>query len=179
MPQITYSGAQIADADSVFQIVTMMKGVVLRGTGTSAVIGLDQPVAGKTGTTNDFNDAWFIGFTPGVLTGCWTGFDRPQSLGDGQTGAAVCAPIWNEFMKTALANQPPVDFPIPPGMTLQQTGPAIEAFKPGQSPGAQSTDGQLAGGLGGTDTDPASATGQPTPSSQSGDTGTKLGDGLY
>jgi penicillin-binding protein 1A len=147
MPQVAYSGAQAADADSVFQIVTMMKGVVLRGTGGPAVIGITQPVAGKTGTTNDFNDAWFIGFTPGVLTGCWIGYDRPQSLGDGQTGGDVCGPIWNEFMKVALANQPPVDF----GMSLQQTGPAIEAFKPGQTPGAQSTDGLLAGGLGSPD----------------------------
>jgi penicillin-binding protein 1A len=176
MPQIDYSGAQVADADSVFQIVTMMKGVVLRGTGGPAVIGIPQPVAGKTGTTNDFNDAWFIGFTPGVLTGCWIGFDRPQSLGDGQTGGDVCGPIWNEFMKTALANQPPVDFPVPPGMTLQQTGPAIEAFKPGQSPGAQSTAGLLAGGLGAPDTTQPDTTNQPTTPI---DTSTKQLGGLY
>jgi penicillin-binding protein 1A len=177
MPQLAYSGAQVADADSVFQIVTMMKGVVQRGTGTPAVAGITQPVAGKTGTTNDFNDAWFIGFTPGVLTGCWIGYDRPQSLGDGQTGGDVCGPIWNEFMKTALANQPVVDFAIPPGMTLQQTGPAIEAFKSGQSPGAQSTAGLLAGGLGGPDTSQTDPTNQPNQPAQSTDT-TKLG-GLY
>jgi penicillin-binding protein 1A len=122
-----------------------MKGVVERGTGAPAVVGIDQPVAGKTGTTNDFNDAWFIGFTPGVLTGCWIGYDQPKSLGKDQTGGNVCGPIWNEFMKVALASQPPVDFPVPDGVTLQQTGGVTEAFKTGQSPGAQNNDSLLAG----------------------------------
>jgi len=183
LPQINYSGQQLADSDSVFQIITMMKGVVLRGTGQPAVLGITQPVAGKTGTTNDFNDAWFIGFTPGVLTGCWIGFDHPQSLGKGQTGGNVCGPIWNEFMKVALADQPGLDFPVPAGMTLQSTGDAIEAFKPGQTPGAQSTDSLLAGGNSLTspaDNDqpdqPSTTTpGQPAPAAQTGD---KLG-GLY
>jgi penicillin-binding protein 1A len=182
MPQVAYSGATVADADSVFQIVTMMKGVVQRGTGAPAVVGITQPVAGKTGTTNDFNDAWFIGFTPGVLTGCWIGFDRPQSLGDGQTGGDVCGPIWNEFMKVALANQPAIDFPVPPGMTLTQTGTSTEAFKPGQTPGAQSTDGLLAGGLGGGDTtqpDPGNTIGQPNQPAQSADHSAGQLGGLY
>jgi penicillin-binding protein 1A len=142
-PVISLSGQQVADPQSVFQVITMMKGVVERGTGTTAVVGINQPVAGKTGTTNDFNDAWFIGFTPGVLTGCWIGFDQPKSLGNGQTGGNVCGPIWNEFMKVALADQPPVDFPVPDGVTLQQTGGVTEAFKTGQSPGAQTGDGLL------------------------------------
>jgi penicillin-binding protein 1A len=183
LPQINYSGQQLADSDSVFQIITMMKGVVLRGTGQPAVVGITQPVAGKTGTTNDFNDAWFIGFTPGVLTGCWIGFDHPQSLGKGQTGGNVCGPIWNEFMKVALADQPGVDFQVPSGMTLQQTGDAIEAFKPGQTPGAQSTDSLLAGGNSLTspanndqpDQTSTATPGQPAPPAQTTD---KLG-GLY
>jgi penicillin-binding protein 1A len=123
----------------------MMKGVVERGTGVPAVVGIDQPVAGKTGTTNDFNDAWFLGFTPGVLTGCWIGYDQPKSLGKDQTGGNVCGPIWNEFMKVALADQPDIDFAIPDGVTLQQTGGVTEAFKTGQSPGAQTADSLLAG----------------------------------
>jgi len=143
-PSISLTGQQLADPQSVFQVITMMKGVVERGTGIPAVVGIDQPVAGKTGTTNDFNDAWFIGFTPGVLTGCWIGYDQPKSLGKDQTGGNVCGPIWNEFMKVALANQPPVDFPVPDGVTLQQTGGVTEAFKTGQSPGAQTGDGLLA-----------------------------------
>ncbi|MDE8346926.1 MAG: PBP1A family penicillin-binding protein [Acidocella sp.] len=149
-PIIGYSGAQLADPDSVFQIITMMKGVALRGTGTPAVVGIPQPVAGKTGTTNNFNDAWFLGFTPGVLTGCWVGYDTPVSLGDNQTGGNVCGPIWNEYMKTALAGQPDLDFAAPPGMTLNQVpepdGTMVtEAFKPGQTPGAQSQDSLLGG----------------------------------
>ncbi len=149
-PLLTVSGAQLADPDSTFQMITMMKGVALRGTGQPAVQGIDQPVAGKTGTTNNFNDAWFIGFTPGIVTGCWIGFDTPHNLGRNQTGGNVCGPIWNEYMKVALANQPPVDFAAPDGMTLQNTpepdgANAIEAFKPGQSPGAQSNENLLAG----------------------------------
>jgi penicillin-binding protein 1A len=149
-PQIDYSGMQLADPDSVFQMITMMKGVVLRGTGVPAVAGITQPVAGKTGTTNNFNDAWFIGFTPGVVTACWTGFDTPHSLGNNETGGNVCGPIWNEYMKVALAGQPNIDFAAPDGMTLAQApepngGSATEAFKTGQTPGAQSTDSLLAG----------------------------------
>jgi penicillin-binding protein 1A len=148
-PQLDLSGAQLADPDSVFQIITMMKGVVQRGTGEPAVVGISQPVAGKTGTTNNFNDAWFIGFTPGVLAGCWIGFDKPQTLGKGQTGGNVCGPIWNEFMKVALKDQPDIDFPVPDGTTLQPTtwnGETVtEAFKSGQTPGAQSTDNLLGG----------------------------------
>jgi penicillin-binding protein 1A len=160
-PQITYPGDQIADPDSVFQIITMMKGVVLRGTGAPAIAGITQPVAGKTGTTNDFNDAWFIGFTPGILTGCWIGFDQPKSLGKDQTGGNLCGPIWNEFMKIALAGQPPVDFPVPTGDTLAQTGGVTEAFKTGQTPGAQTTDSLLAGSTPNSLTSPAN---NPTPS---------------
>ncbi len=148
-PQLGMAGAQLADPDSVFQIITMMKGVVLRGTGQPAVIGIAQPVAGKTGTTNNFNDAWFIGFTPGMLAGCWMGFDKPTSLGKDQTGGHTCGPIWNEFMKVALAGQPSLDFAVPAGMTLMPTSSGsatvMEAFKPGQTPGAQTTDGLLAG----------------------------------
>jgi penicillin-binding protein 1A len=152
-PQLGETGNQLADPDSVFQVITMMKGVVERGTGMPAVVGINQPVAGKTGTTNNFNDAWFIGFTPGVLTGCWIGFDKPQSLGKDQTGGNVCGPIWNEFMKVALKDQPPLDFPVPDGVTLQQTSyngqTVTEAYKTGQTPGAQDNDSLLVGQDGG------------------------------
>ncbi len=159
MPQLSLSGAQLADPDSVYQMITMMKGVVQRGTGAPAVVGISQPVAGKTGTTNNFNDAWFIGFTPGIVTGCWIGFDTPASLGNNQTGGNVCGPIWNEYMKAALANQPNLDWAPPPGMTLQQAAEpdgtmVTEAFKPGQAPGAQAQNALL----GGTDNGGASAT---------------------
>jgi penicillin-binding protein 1A len=152
-PALNLSGAQLADPDSVFQIITMMKGVVLRGTGAPAVVGITQPVAGKTGTTNDFNDAWFIGFTPGIVTGCWIGFDTPASLGKDETGGNVCGPIWNEYMKIALKDQPNLDFAAPQGMTLQQVAEpsgtmVAEAFKYNQTPGAQSQN-SLLGGIGG------------------------------
>jgi penicillin-binding protein 1A len=150
-PQLDVSGAQLADPDSVFQIITMMKGVVRPGnTGAPAVVGITQPVAGKTGTTNDFNDAWFIGFTPGIVTGCWIGFDTPTSLGKDETGGNVCGPIWNEYMKVALQGQPDLDFAAPQGMTLAQvTEPngtmVTEAFKYNETPGAQSQNSLLGG----------------------------------
>ena len=151
-PQLSSTGQQVADADSVYQMLIMMRGVVQRGTGGPAVQGISQPVAGKTGTTNNFNDAWFIGFTPGLVTGCWIGFDTPASLGNNETGGNVCGPIWNEYMKVALKDQPDVDFATPQGMTLQQVpepdGQMVtEAFKPGQSPGAQNANGLLGGGM--------------------------------
>ena len=149
-PQLGLSGAQLADPDSVFQVITMMKGVVERGTGAPAVAGITQPVAGKTGTTNDFNDAWFIGFTPGIVTGCWIGFDTPTNLGKDETGGNVCGPIWNEYMKVALQGQPDLDFAAPQGMTLAQVpepdGTMVtEAFKYNETPGAQSQNCLLGG----------------------------------
>lgn len=150
-PQLTSSGAQIADPDSVYQMLIMMEGVAKRGTGIPAVTGITQTVAGKTGTTNDFKDAWFIGFTPGIVTGCWVGFDTPKNLGRNQTGGNVCGPIWNTYMKIALKGHPDIPFPTPAGMTLQQVpepdGQMVEeAFKPGQTPGAQGAYGLLGGG---------------------------------
>ncbi|HVE21814.1 MAG TPA: PBP1A family penicillin-binding protein [Acidocella sp.] len=169
-PLSVFSGAQLADPDSVFQMITMMRGVVLRGTGQPAVAGITQPIAGKTGTTNDFNDAWFMGFSPGIVTGCWTGYDTPASLGNNQTGAEVCGPIWNAYMKVALQGQPNLDFPVPSGTTLEQTSfngqPLTEAYKTGQVPGAQSTDGLLAGQSGLTAQDSGIPAGTPgTPGS--------------
>ncbi len=167
-PQLTASGAQLADPDSVFQMITMMKGVVLRGTGQPAVVGITQPVAGKTGTTNNFNDAWFIAYTPGIVTGCWTGFDTPHNLGNNETGGNVCGPIWNAYMKVALQGQPNVDFAVPSGATLQQTSfngqTVTEAYKTGQTPGAGSENSLLAGQSGLTPQDtgaPAASPGAP------------------
>ena len=148
-PVLVTSGAQLADPDSVFQMITMMRGVMLRGTGQPVAAGISQPTAGKTGTTNDFNDAWFMGFTPGIVTGCWTGFDTPHSLGSNESGANVCGPIWNAYMKVALQGQPDLDFAVPSGVTLQQSSfdgqTVTEAYKTGQTPGAQSNNNLLAG----------------------------------
>jgi penicillin-binding protein 1A len=139
-PAIVDGRSQIADPASVFQLITMMQGVVQRGTGTAAGKGLNRPVAGKTGTTQDFADAWFAGFTPDLVTVVWVGFDNPTSLGNNQNGGLVAAPIWHDYMAAALTGRPVLNFPVPPGVTLAPwdtgTGTVTDAFKPDQTPGA-------------------------------------------
>ncbi|MCS7164084.1 MAG: penicillin-binding transpeptidase domain-containing protein, partial [Thermodesulfovibrio sp.] len=93
-------------------ITEMLKDVVIYGTGTRANIG--RPVAGKTGTSNDFKDAWFIGYTPQLVAGVWVGYDdMRKSLGQGEAGGRVAAPIWAQFMKEALSKTQPQDFVFP------------------------------------------------------------------
>ncbi len=136
MPQLTDGRKQIADPQSVFQLVTMMQGVVARGTGVAAGKGLDRAIAGKTGTTQDFYDAWFVGFTPDLVTAVWVGYDNPATLGDKETGGAIAAPIWHDFMAAALAKRPKLKFPVPEDITLAQwSAGTTDAFKPGQVPG--------------------------------------------
>ena len=146
-PQLADGRKQIADPASVYQLVNMMQGVVQRGTGVPAGVGLRYPIAGKTGTTDDFNDAWFSGFTADLVTVVWVGFDAPASLGGNETGAAVAAPIWHDYMAVALKDRPALAFRQPPGVTLAQwdtgSGVVFDAFKPGQVPGA--SDSVLAG----------------------------------
>jgi penicillin-binding protein 1A len=138
---------QGADPASAFQIVKMMEGVMLNGTGQPVAHGMDRPVAGKTGTSQDFNDAWFAGFTPDLVTIVWVGFDTPQTLGDKQTGAVVAGPIWRDFMDQALKDTPAHDFRVPDGVTIDRWGcgshDCVDAFKPDQTPGD--------GGVGGAD----------------------------
>jgi len=139
-PQLVDARKQIADPASVFQLITMMQGVTTRGTGVSVVAGLGHPIAGKTGTTQDFNDAWFSGFTPDLVTTVWVGFDNPASLGNNETGAVVAGPIWHNFMAVALKDRPVLNFVAPPGVTMAQwdsgSGMVTDAFKPDQTPGA-------------------------------------------
>lgn len=139
-PRIVDQRKQIADPASVYQVIRMMQGVVRHGTGVPAGQGINVPLAGKTGTTQNWVDAWFSGFSPGLVTVVWVGFDNPRTLGRGQQGAAVAAPIWNDFMRHALKGQPPVKFTQPPGVTLaswqSSRGMRTDAFKPGQTPGA-------------------------------------------
>jgi len=137
---------QVADPGSSFQIVTMLEGVVEHGTGT-AVKAIGKPIAGKTGTTNDWRDAWFVGFSPDLAAGVYVGFDDPDSLGDDETGGHIAAPVFRDFMTAALKDAPATAFRTPPGMRLYRvsaaTGlpvgagePAIyEAYKPGTEPG--------------------------------------------
>jgi penicillin-binding protein 1A len=139
-PQVTDNRKQIADPQSVFQLVTMMQGVVQRGTGAPVAKDLGRPIAGKTGTTQDFSDAWFGGFTPDLVTVVWVGYDAPASLGDNQTGAAVAGPIWHDYMAVALKNRPVLNFTQPPGVTMAAwsagSGMVTDAFKPDQVPGS-------------------------------------------
>jgi penicillin-binding protein 1A len=139
-PVISDPRQQVADPASTFQVLEMMEGVIKNGTGVSVGAGFDRPLAGKTGTSQDYNDGWFAGFTPNLVTVVWMGFDTPQTLGDKQDGAHTAGPIWHDFMKAALGDTPPLDFRVPDGVTVDSwpCGPhdCIDAFKPDQEPGA-------------------------------------------
>ncbi len=144
-PQMVDTRRQIADPASVFQLVTMMQGVVQRGTGYAAGKGLGRPIAGKTGTTQDFFDAWFTGFTADLVTAVWVGFDTPTSLGNDETGGSIAAPIFHSYMEVALRDRPVIQFPQPPGVTMAAWEGSTDAFKPDQPPGGS---GPLITGLG-------------------------------
>ena len=148
-PSLIDRREQVLDPMTAYQITSMMEGVVLRGTAAGAGFQKEfgKPVAGKTGTTNDEKDAWFIGFTPDIVVGVYMGYDKPRHLGRGATGGHLAAPIVKDFMKVALADKPAVPFRVPPGIKLirvdlktgQRAGPGtekviLEAFKPGTAP---------------------------------------------
>ena len=139
-PELTDPRKQITDPQSVYQLINMMQGVVRRGTGYAAGKGLNRPIGGKTGTSQEFTDAWFSGFTADLATTVWIGFDNPMSLGNNETGGALSAPIWHDFMAVALKDRPVLNFPMPPGVTLATwesgSGAVTDAFKTGQTPGA-------------------------------------------
>jgi len=132
--------------EDAYVITHLLEGVLDRGTGRAArERGFTLPAAGKTGTTNDYGDAWFVGYTPDLVTVVWVGFDQRQSLG--LSGAQAALPIWTTFMKQVTAGQPRAEFIPPPGVTLVpidlQTGfrateqcPVVidEAFYEGEEP---------------------------------------------
>jgi penicillin-binding protein 1A len=105
-----------------------------------------KPIAGKTGTTNDEKDVWFIGFSPDLVVGVYMGYDKPRHIADRATGGALAAPIFRDFMKVALADKPAVPFRVPAGIKLVRVNPRsgmragpgenaiLEAFKPGTAP---------------------------------------------
>jgi len=100
-----------------YMMTNLLSSVIKFGTGRRVrLLGFDWPAAGKTGTTDDQTDAWFTGFTPLMVAGCWVGFDLLETLGKKQTGAIVALPIWTRFMIEAHKGLAPVDFPIPPGI---------------------------------------------------------------
>ena len=107
---------------TAYQITSMMEGVVQRGTAT-VVREVGKPIAGKTGTTNDEKDAWFIGFSPEMVVGVYLGYDKPRHLGRGGTGGQLAAPIVRDFLKVALADRPAVPFRVPAGIKLIRVNP--------------------------------------------------------
>jgi 1A family penicillin-binding protein len=110
-------GKAVLSPGVAYVITHMLKGTIERGTGAAAK-ALGRPAAAKTGTTNDYSNAWFIGYTPKLVTGVWVGYDRPRSLGRDETGSRVAVPIWTAFMSHALAGTPSEDFPIPEGVVV-------------------------------------------------------------
>lgn len=146
VPQIADIRESVTSEESAYQMVSILEGVVERGTGRRVSV-IKKPLGGKTGTTNDSRDAWFMGFSPDLVTGVFVGFDNPISLGKREQGASAAAPIFRDFMKEALADQPATPFRIPNGIRLvrvnartgQDARPGDqnviwEAFKEGTSP---------------------------------------------
>ena len=147
----------IADARTAYQVVSMLEGAVRHGTGR-ALRELPAPVGGKTGTTNEFRDAWFVGFTPDLVVAAYVGFDQPQSLGRRESGGRVAAPIVRDFFAEALAGKPAVPFRVPPGIRFvrveRETGAlpgpeseniVVEAFLPGTEPSRRAAFSEGAG----------------------------------
>ena len=145
-PEIPDTRPQVLDPATAYQMVSMLEGVVQRGTGT-AVKAVGKPLAGKTGTTNEGRDVWFMGFSPDLVAGVYLGFDQPRSLGEKATGGRYSAPIFRDFMMEALKNEPATPFRVPPGIRLvrvdyysgERAAPGAgkviwEAFKPGTEP---------------------------------------------
>ncbi len=143
-PKIIDKREQVIDPLTAYQITSIMQGVIQRGTGI-AINELHRTLAGKTGTTNDAKDLWFVGYSPNLAFGVFMGYDKPRSLGDSAQAALYTAPIFRDFMKMALKDTPDTPFRVPPGIKLisvdvhtgmRSSGPGSieEAFKPGTAP---------------------------------------------
>lgn len=149
-PDISDTRERVIDPRTAYQVVSMLKGVVDRGTGRT-IASIGKPLAGKTGTTNREQDAWFVGFGPDLALGVFIGFDEPKPMGRGETGGGLAAPVFRDIMRDALADKPALPFRIPPGVTLVRVnaksgliaspganGAVLEAFKAGTEPRAPS-----------------------------------------
>jgi penicillin-binding protein 1A len=137
---------KVIEQSTAYIMTSLMESVVQKGTGQK-VKALNRPAAGKTGTTNNLFDAWFVGYTPEYITGTWVGFDEEKSLGHGETGSQAASPIWLEFMQKALNGRPVTVFQVPEGVVFSKidadTGllpiptsrnTAFECFKEGAVP---------------------------------------------
>ncbi len=145
-PDLVDDRKQIVDPHTAYQVTSILEGVVQRGTATT-LKSLNRPLAGKTGTTNEEKDVWFIGYTPDMVVGVFVGYDQPRPLGKGNTGGVIAAPIFGDFMKAALGDAPPAPFRQPPGIKLvrinlktglrasaTETDAIMEAFKSNEEP---------------------------------------------
>jgi len=145
-PEIPDDRRQVVDPHTAYQMTSIMEGVVQRGTATS-LKRLGTPIAGKTGTSNEEKDAWFVGYSPDLVVGVFIGYDTPRPMGKGMTGGTVAAPIFGDFMELALHDKPATPFRIPSGIKLVhvnlKTGlraepgdeqAIVEAFKPNEEP---------------------------------------------
>ncbi len=145
-PKIPDTREQVIDTLTAYQVTSILEGVVVRGTGGS-VAAVGKPLAGKTGTTNDAKDLWFVGFSPDLAVGVYMGYDKPKSLGSQAQASQFAAPIFRDFMKLALADKPATPFRVPAGIKLVsingetglraqpgEKGTIIEAYKPGTEP---------------------------------------------
>lgn len=124
---------RVISPETAYLTVRLMQEVIRSGTAVAAK-GLGANLAGKTGTTNENTDAWFLGFSPGLVAGVWVGFDTPKPLGDRQSAAAVALPIWSQFMGRALPQFPEHEFAVPPGITFARVDPAAGKSLPPGSP---------------------------------------------
>ncbi|MEN8723554.1 MAG: penicillin-binding transpeptidase domain-containing protein, partial [Alphaproteobacteria bacterium] len=162
-PRLPDERERVISSGTAYQMVSMLEGVVQRGTGVR-VKTVGKPLAGKTGTTNESRDAWFVGFSPDLAVGVYVGYDNPRSLGRRETGSSAAAPIFRDFMKAALKGKPATPFRIPPDIRLVRvnvkTGKGalpgdrnviLEAFKPGTGPDTEASvvDGTYRGGSSG------------------------------
>jgi penicillin-binding protein 1A len=181
-PLLADTREQVLDPQTAYQIVSLLEGVVLRGTGRS-ILAVGKPLAGKTGTSNDSKDVWFVGFSPDLVCGVYAGFDNPRSLGGIEQGATVAAPIFRDFMKGALSNTPGIPFRPAPGIEIvsidyhsgaPSPGGIPEVFKPNTAPGEPDAPGAEIG--------TNAFTGAPPPNTTPGETGAPTvdpGTGVY
>ena len=123
------------DRITAYQINSMLQGVVQRGTATSVSV-LGRPVGGKTGTTNEYRSAWFVGFTPQIVAGVFIGFDDNRPLGFGETGTTAAAPVFTAFMQEAIKGVPVTEFKAPENAKYATVRGIREAFRPGTEPRA-------------------------------------------
>jgi penicillin-binding protein 1A len=135
-PGLKPDGEEVLDPITAYEITSMLEGVVQRGTAAQARV-LGRPLAGKTGTTNDYRSAWFVGFSPNLVVGVFVGFDDNRSLGEAETGAVAAVPIWIDFMQQALKGRPTEDFEKPKDAVYKTIHGIEEAFHPGFEPKGQ------------------------------------------